>query len=78
MARSVAESFFQLHKRERIHRRTHPTRETPRQDVFDHIEMFHNPKHRHTNTGMLAPFDFEIRQQKLNEAGVWETRGASR
>ncbi|KPQ13292.1 MAG: transposase, partial [Rhodobacteraceae bacterium HLUCCO18] len=25
---------------------------------------------KHTNNGMLSPVDFEIRQQKLNEAGV--------
>ena len=32
---------------------------------------------KHTNNGMLLPVDFEARQQKLNEAGVWETRGTS-
>jgi hypothetical protein len=26
---------------------------------------------------MLSPVDFEIRQQKLNETGVWETSGTS-
>jgi putative transposase len=67
---AVAESFFQLLKRERIRRRTYPTREAARQDVFDYIEMFYNPKRKHTNNGMLSPVDFETRQQKLNEAGV--------
>ncbi len=67
---AVAESFFQLLKRERIRRRTYLTREAARQDVFDYIEMFYNPKRKHTNNGMLSPVDFEIRQQKLNEAGV--------
>ena len=67
---AVAESFFQLLKRERIRRRTYPTREAARQDVFDYIEMFYNPKRKHTNNGMLSPVDFEIRQQKLSEAGV--------
>ena len=67
---AVAESFFQLLKRERIRRRTYQTRETARQDVFDYIEMFYNPKRKHTNNGMLSPVDFEVRQQKLNEAGV--------
>jgi putative transposase len=70
MARAVAESFFQLLKRERIRRRTYLTREAARQDVFDYIEMFYNPKRKHTNNGMLSHVDFEIRQQKLNEAGV--------
>ncbi len=67
---AVAESFFRLLKRERIRRSTYPTREAARQDVFDYIEMFYNPKRKHTNNGMLSPVDFEIRQQKLNEAGV--------
>lgn len=68
--KAVAESFFQLHKRERIRRRTYLTQKSARQDVFEYIEMFHNPKRKHTNNGMLSPFDFENRQQKLNEAGV--------
>jgi putative transposase len=67
---AVAESFFQLLKRERIRRRTYPTRDAARQDVFEYIELFHNPKRKHTNNGMLSPVDFEIRQQKLTEAGV--------
>jgi putative transposase len=67
---AVAESFFQLLKRERIRRRTHLTREAARQDVFDYIEMFYNPKRKHTNNGMLSPLNFETRQQKLNEAGI--------
>ena len=37
---AVAESFFQLLKRERIRYRTYPTREAARQDVFDYTEMF--------------------------------------
>ena len=67
---AVAESFFQLLKRERIRRRTYPTREAARQDVFHYIEMFYNPKRKHTNNGLLSPVDFETRQQKLNMAGV--------
>lgn len=67
---AVAESFFQLLKRERIRRRTYLTRDAARQDVFDYIEMFYNPKRKHTNNGMLSPVDFEARQQKLTEAGV--------
>lgn len=31
----------------------------------------------HTNNVMLSPVDFEIRQQKLNKAGVLENRGTS-
>jgi putative transposase len=67
---AVAESFFQLLQRERIRRRAYPTREAARQDVFEYIEMFYNPKRKHTNNGMPSPVDFENRQKKLNEAGV--------
>jgi hypothetical protein len=56
-------------------RQTALTREAARQDVVDYIEKFYNPKRKHTNTGRLSPVDVETRQQKLTEAGVWETRG---
>ena len=36
---AVAESFFQLLKRERIKRKIYTTREDARSDVFDYIEM---------------------------------------
>lgn len=67
---AVAESFFQLLKRERIRRRTYLTRDAARQDVFDYIEMFYNPNRKHTNNGMLSPVDYEAGQRKLNKAGV--------
>lgn len=67
---AVAKSFFQLLKRERIRRRTYQTRDEERQDIFEYIELFYNPKRKHTNNGMLSPVDFEARQQKLNEASV--------
>ena len=60
---AVAESFFQLLKRERIRRKTYPTRENARRDVFEYIEMFYNPKRKHTNNGMLSPVEFERRQK---------------
>ncbi len=70
MQNAVAESFFQLLKREKIRRRTYRTREDARRDIFEYIELFYNPKRKHTNNGMLSPVDFEARQRKLNEAGV--------
>jgi putative transposase len=39
---AVAESFFQLLKRERIKRKIYTTRQDARDDVFDYIEMFYN------------------------------------
>lgn len=66
---AVAESFFNLLKRERIRRRTYKTREEARQDVFDYIEMFYNPVRKHVRNGMLSPVEFE-RQQALMAQGV--------
>lgn len=59
---AVAESFFQLLKRERIRRRTYATRKQARSDVFDYIEFFYNPKRKHGNNQMLSPIDFERQQ----------------
>ena len=59
---AVAESFFNLLKRERIRRKTYKTREDARQDVFNYIEMFYNPKRKHVRNGMLSPVQFEQQQ----------------
>ena len=56
---AVAESFFQLLKRERIRRKTYLTREIARQDIFDYIEMFYNPRRRHSYANRLSPVEFE-------------------
>lgn len=56
---AVAESFFQLLKRERIRQRVYNTREEARQDVFDYIEMSYNPKRRHGYNNRLSPVNYE-------------------
>ena len=56
---AVAESFFQLLKRERIKRKTYADREAARQDVFHYIEMFYNPKRRHSFSNGLSPVEYE-------------------
>jgi len=56
---AVAESFFQLLKRERIKRRTYKDRDDARRDIFDYIEMFYNPVRRHGHVGNLSPVEFE-------------------
>lgn len=45
--------------------------------MFEYVEMFYNPKREHTKNGMLSPIDLEIRQQKLKQASVRETRRTS-
>lgn len=66
---AVAESFFNLLKRERIRRRTYKTRAEARQDVIDYIEMFYSPKRKHVRNGMLSLVEFE-RQQKMRTEDV--------
>lgn len=58
---AMAESFFQLLKRERIKRKIYSTREDARSDVFDYIEMFYNAKRRHGFNNQLSPVEFEKR-----------------
>ena len=56
---AVAESFFQLLKRERVRRKTYINREDARRDIFDYIEMFYNPKRRHTYAKNVSPVQYE-------------------
>jgi putative transposase len=58
---AVAESFFQLLKRERVKRKIYATREHARADIFDYIEMFYNPIRRHGSNQGLSPVEFERR-----------------
>lgn len=64
---AVAESFFQLLKRERIRRRIYATREQARADLFDYIEMFYNRRRRHGYNDGLSPAAFEQRESKRLE-----------
>jgi putative transposase len=58
---AAMESFFQLLKRERIKRKIYNTHDEARSDVFDYIEMFYNPKRRHSANGGVSPVEFEKR-----------------
>ena len=61
---AVAESFFQLLKRERIRRQIYVSREDASADVFNYIEMFYNPKRRHGTAGDVSPVEFEKRHSQ--------------
>jgi len=52
---AVAESFFGLLKRERVHRRRYRTRGEARTDIFDYIERFYNRQRRHSYSHGLPP-----------------------
>lgn len=65
---AVAESFFNLLKRERVRRKTYRTRAEARQDVFDYIEMFYNPQRKHVRNGMLSPAHFEQNHKLKTES----------
>ena len=61
---AVAESFFQLLKRERIKRHVFTTRDEARSEIFDYIEMFYNSKRRHGFNGQLSPVEYEEQYKK--------------
>jgi putative transposase len=56
---AVAESFFSSLKKERVHRKIYRTRDEARTDLFDYIEMFYNPRRRHSHIGGVSPEAFE-------------------
>lgn len=66
---AVAESFFQLLKRERIKRKIYKSRDEAKSDIFNYIEMFYNPIRRHGNNDNVSPAEFE-RQYFVKTASV--------
>jgi len=65
---AVAESFFQLLKRERIRQKIYSTRDEARSDIFDYIEIFYNAKRRHGSNNQLSPVEYEMRYQQQLES----------
>lgn len=55
----MAESFFGSLKKERIHKRVYKTRDMPRADVFDYVEVFYNRVRSHNHLGGVSPEVFE-------------------
>ena len=62
---AVAESFFQLLKRERIKKKIYVSRTEARSDIFEYIEMFYNSKPRHGSNGQCSPLDYEKAHQQM-------------
>lgn len=42
-----------------IRRRIYAEHEEARRDVFNYIEMFYNPKRRHSHANDVSPVEFE-------------------
>ena len=61
---AVAESFFQLLKRERVKRKIYNSRDEARADLFDYIELFYNNRRRHSSNELLSPVEYERRHQE--------------
>lgn len=56
---AVAESFFATFKKRVIRKKIYSTRDEARTEIFNFIEMFYNPKKRHSHTGGVSPTKFE-------------------
>ena len=65
------ESFFSTPKMERVHRKVYRTRAQARADVFDFIEVFYNPKRRHSTLSYVSPVKFE--EALLAKVGFHDT-----
>ncbi len=61
---TVAESFFQRLKRERIKQKTYSPRDDAISDIFDYIVMFYNSKRKHDSNNLLSPVEYENRYQE--------------
>jgi len=73
---AVAESFFQLLKREQIKKRIYGQREEARSDVFNYIEMFYSSMCWH-GSGDQIPFTEYENQFYQRLGNVWMSHGDS-
>jgi putative transposase len=62
---AVCETFHASLKKERIYRRSWPTRAEARTAVFEYIEGWYNPRRRHSTLGYLSPTEFEHHHAQL-------------
>lgn len=59
---SAMESFFSTLKTEKIRGKFYRTRRQAKQEVFEYIECFYNPKRRHSTLGYISPIEYENRR----------------
>ncbi len=56
---AVVESFWARMQVELLDRRRWRTRVELANAIFEHLEVFHNRRRRHSTLGMLTPIEFE-------------------
>ena len=71
---AVAESFFNLLKRERIRRRTYKTRDDARSDIFDYIEFFYTQNANTLKTACCRPSN--LKDSKIGTGKASKKPGA--
>lgn len=67
---AVAQSFFQLLKRERTKRKIYSSRDAARANIVDCIKMFDNNRRHHSRNEWLSPVEYEKRHQERLDR-VW-------
>lgn len=63
---AVVESFNSTIKKELIKKKVYKTRADARSEIFHYIEVFYNPKRRHSYIGHQSPDEFERNLKTLN------------
>lgn len=57
----MIESTIIIRKTELIHHRNYKTRQEATSDVFKYIELFYNPKRRHSSLRYISPVEYELK-----------------
>ena len=65
-----SESFFSILKKEIVHWRFYPTRESARQAIFEYIEVFYNRRRVQKRLGYQSPINFLNAWQQLHLQSV--------
>ncbi len=63
---AVAESFFKTIKKELVRKQIFLTRDIAASQIFEYIEMFYNPKRRHSYLDYISPNEFENRYNEVS------------
>lgn len=61
---AVVESFFSSLKKERIKKRSYPSRDIALADIADYIDTFYNRTRRHSHLGGVSPEQFEAAHKR--------------